>query len=488
MPKILVIDDEPGILFSIAHVFDGTEIEVLGAESGEQGLRLASEESPAVILLDIRLGDRSGLDVFHDLRRLDPKSLVVFITGHGTADTAIEAIKSGAYDYLVKPLDDDQLQQVVLQACAISRMMHIPTIVEEADRPEDRPERLIGSGAAMQTVFKQIGRVAPQDVNVLILGESGTGKELVARAIYHHSRRNQAPFVAINCAAIPESLLESELFGHERGAFTGAERRRIGKFEQSHGGTLLLDEIGDMAPGTQAKILRLLQEGSFERLGGSKAITADVRVIAATNQDLEILIERDQFRKDLYYRLRGVTIRIPPLRERPEDIAELAHYFLFRFNRQLGTAVQSISPEALELLEKHHWPGNVRELQSVIRESLIASAGPTVIPEFLPAELHREAGNEPEAEVSAVPEVDWRSLPDFIETAAAHGEKDVYRRALEQFDRLIVSSVMGQAGGQQNRAAEILGLSRVTLRSKLRHLQLGVRKTLTSRHPDDQPG
>lgn len=487
MPKILVIDDEPGIIFSIEQVFAGKDIEVLGAESGEAGLRLAAEESPDVILLDIRLGDRSGLDVFREIRRLDPKSLVVFITGHGTADTAIEAIKSGAYDYLVKPLDVDQLHQVVDQACAISRMMHIPTIVEVAGRLEDRPQRLIGSGAAMQTVFKQIGRVAPQDVNVLILGESGTGKELVARAIYHHSRRNQAPFVAINCAAIPEALLESELFGHERGAFTGADRRRIGKFEQSHGGTLLLDEIGDMAPGTQAKILRLLQEGSFERLGGSEAIKADVRVIAATNQDLDCLIENGRFRMDLYYRLRGVTIRLPPLREHPEDIAELAHYFLFRYNHQLGTAVQSISNEALELLERHHWPGNVRELQSVIRESLIASAGPTVIPEFLPAELHRDeiTESEPETEVSPMPDVDWRSLSDFVESAASAGEKDIYRRALERFDRLIVSAVMRQAGGQQNRAAEILGISRVTLRSKLRHMQLAIEKVLLPRETEE---
>ncbi len=277
MPRLLVIDDEAIIRFSIQQVFASGNIEILGAETAEEGLRLAEEKRPDVVLLDIRLGERSGLDVFRDLRRLDPKSLIIFITGHGTADTAIEAMKLGAYDYLVKPLDADQLEQVVQQAMTISRLMHVPTIVDEGEGFEDRPDRLIGSGPAMQTVCKQIGRVAPQDVNVLILGESGTGKELVARAIYHHSRRNQAPFLAINCAAIPESLLESELFGHERGAFTGADRRRIGTFEQAHGGTLLLDEIGDMSP-DPGQDPPLLQEGSFERLGGSEPITADVRV------------------------------------------------------------------------------------------------------------------------------------------------------------------------------------------------------------------
>lgn len=485
MSKVLVIDDEPNIQFSIEQVLAEEDFELFRAETAEEGLRLAAEHAPNVILLDIRLGDRSGLELFHDLRRLDPKSLIIFITGHGTSDTAIEAMKLGAYDYLVKPLDADQLQQVVGQAMAISRLMHVPTIVEEADRPEDLPDRLIGSGAAMQAVCKQIGRVAPQDVNVLILGESGTGKELVARAIYYHSRRSQAPFLAINCAAIPESLLESELFGHERGAFTGADRRRIGKFEQSHGGTLLLDEIGDMAPGTQAKILRLLQEGSFERLGGSEPITANVRVIAATNQNLDALIEQGRFRKDLYYRLRGVTITLPPLRDRTEDIAELAHYFLFRFNRQLGTSVQSISPEALELLERHSWPGNVRELQSVIREALLVSAGSTLLPEFLPPELRREASvdREPELKLGAAVVEDWHSLPDFVENAATQGETDVYRRALERFDRLVIGSVMRRVGGQQNKAAEILGLSRATLRAKLRHLQMAVEKVLAPQDP-----
>jgi nitrogen regulation protein NR(I) len=490
MPKLLVIDDEPNIRYSIAQVFDRGDVYVLEAETAEEGLRLVGEESPHVILLDIRLGDCSGLDLFQDLRRLDPKCLVIFITGYGTADTAIEAMKRGAFDYLVKPLDINQLQQVVDQAFAISRLMNVPALVEESDLPENLPDRLVGSGPAMQAVCKQIGRVADQEINVLIVGESGTGKELVARAIYNHSRRNQNPFLAINCAAIPETLLESELFGYERGAFTGADRRRIGKFEQCHGGTLFLDEVGDMAPGTQAKILRLMQEGQFQRVGGSESLAADVRILAATNQNLESLIEQGKFRKDLYYRLRGVTICLPPLRERREDIAELAHYFLFRFNRQLGTSVQSISADALELLEKFAWPGNVRQLQSVIREALIVAVGPSIMPDFLPLEIHQDKSVEPaeETETGPLPDVDWKGLPEFVEAVMQSGETDVYRRALEHFDRLLISLAMRKAEGKQVRAAEILGLSRVTLRHKLKNMGLAIEKTLAtlkSENPQD---
>jgi two-component system nitrogen regulation response regulator GlnG len=324
----------------------------------------------------------------------------------------------------------------------------------------------------MQAVCKQIGRVASQDVNVLILGESGTGKELVARALYHHSRRQQAPFLAINCAAISESLLESELFGHERGAFTGADRRRIGKFEQCHRGTLFLDEVGDMAPQTQAKILRLIQEGCFQRLGGSESISVDVRILAATNQDLDSLIREGRFRKDLYYRLSGVSIPLPPLRERREDIPELAHYFLFRFNRQLGTSMQSISPEALELLQSYRWPGNVRELQNVLRQALISSAGHTVLPEFLPIEFHEEAASEAEgdAQLQTVPDNAWLTLQQNLAAWLANGETDLYRRAREQFDRLVILSTMQQVGGNRSQAGKILGLSQVTLRAKLRSM------------------
>jgi two-component system nitrogen regulation response regulator GlnG len=493
MSKLLVVDDEPNIPYSIEQVFDGRGIDVLSASTAEEGLAVFREEVPDLVLLDVRLGSRSGLDVFQELRAVDPKCLVVFITGHGNADTAIEAMKLGGYDYLVKPLDAGQLQQVVSQALNISRLMHVPAMVEDETRHDYQTDRLIGGDPAMQAICKKIGRLAPQDVNVLILGESGTGKELVARAIYHHSRRAGKAFLAINCAAIPESLLETELFGHERGAFTGADRRRIGKFEQCDGGTVFLDEIGDMPLHTQSKILRLLQEKRFERLGGNESVTVDVRVIAATNQDLGTMIEQGRFRRDLYYRLRGASLLLPPLRERRRDIAELAHYFLFRHNRRLGTAVQSISQEAMGLLEQYDWPGNVRELQNAVHEALIASAGPTILPEFLPADLQRAGAVMGSQQAPAPPpdapltsgfeaalDEDLRALLSFVSSSDWTGQSDVYRTARDHFDRLIIQRALQYAEGNQQRAAETLGLSRVTLRARLRSLNLAVERTVTN--------
>ncbi len=470
MSKLLIVDDEPAIRFSVQRVFRETDIEVIDADSAKEAVRRVAEDAPDVVLLDIRLGTEDGLKVFEQLREQDAKCLVIFITGHGTAETAIEAMKRGAYDYLVKPLDSKQLQDVVQQACEISQLMRKPAIVEEGDRVTDQPDLLIGSGPQMRAVFKQIGRIAPQDVNVLILGESGTGKELVARAIYHHSRRSQGPFLAINCAALTESLLESELFGHERGAFTGAERRRIGKFEQANGGTLFLDEVGDMAAATQAKLLRLLQDGSFERVGGNESLKANVRILAATNKGLERMVERESFRLDLYYRLRGVTISLPALRDRKDDLPELAHYFLFRLNRELGCAVSSISEEALLRLANYRWPGNVRELQSVIRESLIRSAGSTLLPEFLPDQLSRERPVHPATPIAPT----WEALAADLKAAISSNERGVYRRALEHFDRIVINAAMSQTQGNQVAASELLGISRPTLRDKLRRLQRDV--------------
>jgi DNA-binding NtrC family response regulator len=473
MNTLLVIDDEAGIRFTIPEILSGDQVRVLTAENAGEGLRLVREEAPDLVLLDIQLGGESGIDVFREIKRINPRCLVVFITGHGTTDTAIEAMKIGALDYLVKPLDLTQLQQVVDQAFKISRLMNVPTTVDAVETPPETSDRLIGTGACMQLICKQIGRIAPQDVNVLILGESGTGKELVARAIYQHSRRNDSPFLAINCAAIAESLLESELFGHEKGAFTGAEHRRIGKFEQCNKGTIFLDEVGDMPLSTQAKILRLLQEGQFERVGGNETLSVNVRVIAATNQSLEAMIETGKFRRDLYYRLRGVVLHLPALRERTEDIAELAHYFLFRYNRQLGTTVQSISMEALDRFQRYKWPGNVRELQSVIREALIASTGTTLLAEFLPNELQTEEPDVADVtpNLAAFADATWQGLAEFIERAFQEKPEDLYRRALLQFDGLVVARAMKASEGHQTKAAEILGLSRPTLRAKLRMIK-----------------
>ncbi len=468
MPTLLVVDDEPAIRYSIQQVFDGEGIDVITAENAEQAGQRLHDDVPDAVLLDIRLGDDDGLQVFEQLRQLDPKCLVIFITGHGTSETAIEAMKRGAFDYLVKPLDAKQLIEVVRKACEIRRLMRTPTLVEGAEHDVDNPDLIIGGGPAMRSVFKQIGRIAGQDINVLILGESGTGKELVARALYHHSRRNQTSFLAINCAALTETLLESELFGHEKGAFTGADRRRIGKFEQSDGGTMFLDEVGDMAPNTQAKMLRLLQDGTFERVGGNEVLRSNVRIIAATNKNLETMIEQGRFRLDLFYRLRGVSIELPPLRERTEDTPELAHYFLFRFNRDLGTGVSSIAEETLERLQHYSWPGNVRELQSVVREALLRSAGTVLLPEFLPDHIGREAATTPSAPLVVTGSVTWESLAAYVQEAFTRGETGVYRRALEQFDQLLVDGAMTKTHGSQAAAAELLGLSRPTLRAKLR--------------------
>jgi two-component system nitrogen regulation response regulator GlnG len=470
MESLLVIDDEPGICKTIQSILKSDSLQIMIASNAEQGLQLVREESPNVILLDIRLGQESGLDLFQQIRNLDPKSLVIFITGYGSADTAIETMKMGAFDYLVKPLDFHQLKQAIDQALKISRLMRSATMIDNVNTLEETSDRLIGNGDSMRSICKQIGRVAPQDINVLILGESGTGKELVARAIYQHSRRSEAPFLAINCAAIPETLLESELFGHEKGAFTGADVRRIGKFERCDHGTLFLDEVGDMPLSTQTKILRLLQGGQFQRVGGNETLTVDVRIIAATNQNLDTMIEEGRFRRDLYYRLRGVTLHLPALRDRMEDIPELAHYFLFRFNRQLGTSVQSISQEALDRLQQHSWHGNIRELQSVIRESLIASMGPTLLPEFLSIEPQNEpaADLHPTEHLVNIQHDAWGILGDFVESKITQLSTDAYRNALGRFDYLIVSRAMILANGSQSRAAEILGISRPTLRVKLK--------------------
>ncbi len=474
MPTLLVIDDEESVCYTFRRAFEGETVRVLTAQTAADGLAQVREHEPDVVVLDIQLPDRSGLDLFRDIFAENPKRPVIFITAHGTTDTAIEAMKAGAFDYLIKPAGLDRLLQVVERAFHTARLMRVPAVLPA----EETGDRIVGRSPVIQEMSKAIGRIAPQDVNVLILGESGVGKELVARALYHHSRRADKPFLAINCAAIPETLLESELFGHERGAFTGADRKRIGKFEQCTGGTLFLDEIGDMAPGLQAKMLRVLQEQRFQRIGGHETIQTSVRILAATNYDLAKLVEEGRFRKDLYYRLNVVFIQVPPLRERLDDVAELAHYFLFLFDRELGLDLRGFSPEVLELLQTYSWPGNVRELQSVIKQAMLKASGHIILPEFLPEVVQRQAARA--TAVTAVPPTGGFDLDSFITSLLGQGEKGLQEKVFETVERLLLTRVLRHTHGNQSQASDVLGLNRTTLRNRLRALGLTLDKVLVA--------
>jgi two-component system, NtrC family, nitrogen regulation response regulator GlnG len=474
MPKLLVVDDEAIIRHSFRRVFASAEVEVVTAETLAEARLIFDRDQPDVIVLDLQLRDGSGLDFFNYVRGEGAKRPVIFLTAHGTTDTAIEAMKHGAFDYLLKPIDLGRMTQLLEQAFASARLMRAP-----AELPgEPGGDRIVGRAPIMQEMCKSIGRIAPQDVNVLILGESGTGKELVARALYHHSKRADKPFLAVNCAALPEGLVESELFGHEQGAFTGAQRRRIGKFEQCHDGTIFLDEIGDMPLGVQAKMLRLLQEQQFERVGGNESIATRVRILAATNQKLEQLIAQNKFRNDLYYRLKVVTIRVPPLRERKEDIAELAHHFLFSFDRQLKLEIRGFAPSALDLLQHYDWPGNVRELQGVIKEAMLRTAGSVLQPESL-GSPPLAAGTAPAA--APVGEMPTWNLAARIEQLLADGQKDVHGRLLREVEFELLTRALRHAHGHQVQTSELLGISRSTLRIKLREHGIALERVIAER-------
>ncbi len=494
MPKLLVIDDEPNITFTIAETLGSDELQVLTAGTAREGIELLRRQRPDVVLCDVRLPDLSGLDAFDRMHEIDPRVPVIIMTAFAKTETAIEAMRRGAFEYLVKPMDFQALKQTVQRALEVSRLSHVPAVLGELESDEDDPnaERIIGLSPAMQEVYKTVGRVASQDATVLILGESGTGKELVARAIYHYSQRSQKPFLAVNCAALSESLLESELFGHEKGAFTGADQRRIGKFEQVHGGTIFLDEIGDMSAATQAKALRLLQQQQFERIGGSTTIQTDVRIIAATNQDLAAMVADGRFRQDLFYRLSGFTIRLPALRERREDIPALLNHFVNVCNRELGKNVHTVTPEARAILESHDWPGNVREFQSAIKFAMVHATTDVLTPDCLPENCRPKTNGDSAASseerlvtnASESPSIavatnlgpdSSDSKLDIVELTRrllAAGQTDLYRQLIAAVDRTILEETMRHLDGNQLQTAERLGISRMTLRNKLRSLGL----------------
>jgi nitrogen regulation protein NR(I) len=461
--KLLIIDDEPNVLYSLKAGLAGGGYEVVTARAARPGLELVEAERPDVVILDVRLPDMGGLEAFDHIRERDPRLPVVVITAYAATETAIEATKRGAFEYLLKPVDLHHLRAVVGRAAEQRRMQSVPAVLAGEDAA-GYADRIVGRSQAMQDVYKAVGRVARQDVTVLITGESGTGKELVARAVYQHSRRADKPFLAINCAAIPDALLESELFGHERGAFTGADRQRVGKFEQADGGTLFLDEVGDMTPATQAKVLRLLQEQRFERVGGRETIATDVRVIAATNQDLEAMVAGGRFRQDLLYRLNGFTVALPALRDRREDIPHLVEHFVGLANRRLGKHVRSVATDALRVLERHPWPGNVRELQNVVRYAVIQAVGDVLTVDCLPAAVR---GKAPTPAPAGGESLDVERL---VYTLLEAGEADLYRRVLSEVDRVVLGAVLRHVGGNQVHASELLGISRTTLRAKLQSL------------------
>ncbi|VVM08457.1 Nitrogen regulation protein NR(I) [Methylacidimicrobium cyclopophantes] len=449
---ILVVDDEQGVHYSFQRLLEDLPIEVRAAQSGEEAIEILRKEPVDVVIMDIRMGGKNGLETLREMKRMAPKVVVLMMTAYGTSHTAIEAMKLGAYDYILKPFDIPELRHLIERSLEAAQLAQ-----EEGQTAASGVDRqgpaLVGDSPPMQKVYKLVGQVSKTNATVLITGESGTGKELIARAIYQHSMRANKPFIAINCAAIPENLLESELFGHERGSFTGAMAQRIGKFEQGDGGTIFLDEIGEMPLTTQSKILRVLQEGEVSRLGSNEPIRTDVRVIAATNKDLATAVQRREFRADLFYRLNVVRVSLPPLKDRAEDIPVLAAHFLQKHRRYLPQAAMRISADAMRALQAYPWPGNIRELENVIQRAMVLAASTTIevsnLPEEIQEVLSANSREHPSAEGRVVEEA-VRALSDLV---LRNGVTDLGPRILAR----LVDRIASERGGDERRAAELLG-------------------------------
>ena len=460
---ILVIEDNVGTADSLRQVLEDEGHAVIAAATGGEGLALAAKRNCDVVLTDLKLPDLSGLDIVKRLRTVQAALPIILMTAHGTTDIAIEATRHGAFDYLLKPFEMPAMLHAIERALAVSRLVSQPVEIGNVVAGRDA---IIGRSRAMQEIYKEIGRVAATTLTVLIRGETGTGKELIARAIYQHSDRFEKPFIAVNCAAIPETLLESELFGHEKGAFTGADARRIGRFEQADGGTIFLDEIGDMRPNTQAKLLRVLQEKTIQRLGGRDSLRIDVRVLAATHRDLEAAMREKEFREDLFFRLNVVVIEIPPLRKRPEDIPDTAKYFLARYGAELGIKEPSIHSEALRFLQQQPWRGNVRELENAVRKALLMARGYPIGFE----EASRACAGSP---ASGLP---GESLASYVSELLASASRDEVANAhaalIDAAERELFSQAIQLAQGNQAKAARWLGISRFTMREKLNRFGL----------------
>jgi nitrogen regulation protein NR(I) len=467
MGNILIVDDDAQLRQSFEKLLTAEGHTVRTAGSGEAALSAVQAALPDLVIIDVRMPGMSGLEAFKAVHEIEPKLPVIIMTAFGTTETAIEATKLGAFEYVLKPFEIPDILALISQALEAGRCMRSRVELDVA--PDTAAaEAIIGNSKPMQEVYKAIGRVAATDATVLIRGESGTGKELVARAIYQHSLRSAKPFLIINCVAIPETLLESELFGYEKGAFTGAVNRRVGKIEQANGGTVFLDEIGDMPFSIQAKILRLLQEKSIERLGGREPIPVDVRIIAATNRDLEAALAEGRFREDLYYRLKVVTLWLPPLRGRAGDIPLLAEYFLARFAKEMGVDNPGMTLEAKGLLSGYQWPGNVRELANAMQKALIFSRGYPIHPE----DISRAMGGEAVGRKGGDHRAD-EIIRQWVRQSLSSGDgRDLFDSFMDRFASLLISEALDLTGGNRSRAAKLLGISRPTLLSKIEKYRL----------------
>ncbi|MBI4746824.1 MAG: sigma-54-dependent Fis family transcriptional regulator [Deltaproteobacteria bacterium] len=468
MERILIADDEESIRFVLKKAMEKKGYSVELAEDGIQAIEKVKGERYSLIFMDIMMPGESGLDILTKVT----DTPVIIMTAQDTMRNAVEAMKRGAYDYITKPFDIEEVNLLAARAINAWKLSReVAELKKEIRGKYAAGGEIIGKSDAMKQLYKLIGKVSASDLTVLIQGESGTGKELIAKAIHYHSNRSSGPFIAINSSAIPKDLLESEFFGHEKGAFTGAHERKIGKFEVAEGGTLFLDEIGDMPIDLQAKILRVIQEKEFERVGGNKPIPADVRIITATNRNLEKAIQEGRFRDDLFYRLNVVPIVVPPLKDRAGDVPLLVEHFLRRFRDELDVEEKGIAPEAIKILNSYTWPGNVRELENTVKRAMVMSSGNKILPEGLPTavfgEAHVKAGR-----VKPLDRLWEEKLKTFIDNGDCLKMKGMYDLIMKQVERPLLRFVLEKTNGNQLKASEILGINRNTLRKKLTELEM----------------
>lgn len=471
--RILLIDDDEGLNHFLTRFFNRKGYEVTACLSGQEAINKIRDKNFDLILLDYKMPGLNGLDTLQEIKNAQIKTPVIIMTAYGNTDTAITAMKRGAYDYLSKPFERKELSRIVSEALELNRRMKervfLPDMVTAArQEASEKSLKMIGRSKAMQDVYKTIGQIAEKNVAVLLTGESGTGKELVAKAIFHHSKRGDKPFIAINCAAIPEQLFESELFGYEPGAFTGARNTKIGKIERANGGTCFLDEIGELSMPLQAKLLRVLQEGEFERLGGVKTIKVDVRIITATNRDLSLAVQEGTFREDLYWRLKVISIDLPPLRRRTEDIPELVEYFINRFGSEHNRAIRSVSERVMNRLKSYSWPGNIRELENCLNRAVILCAGDIITEEHIEfldrqKEYDAHATNRNQL-INSLREKIENIMPEVMQLF----NEGIHANIIETVEETIIMKVLEKSGNNQVKAAEMLGISRNTLRHRLK--------------------